>query len=141
MAKIMGYKGRLFYGAKGTTAATQVLSRVDASYEISVETGSTTSAGDGSTVPIETGEATALDAKITFNMIIADDDGAVTALQAYAATGVAVALRFESYSGGGGLDADCIISCKKGSPLKGEATMDIAVEKLSESDRDPLLNA
>lgn len=140
MAKVMGYKGRLFYGAKGSTASTQVLSRVDANYEISVETGSTTSAGDGTTVPIETGEATSLDAKVTFNMIVADDDAAVTALQAYAATGVAVALRFESFTGSGGLDADCIISTKQGAPLKGEATMDISVEKLSASDRDPLLN-
>lgn len=140
MAKVMGYKGRLFYGAKGSTAATRVLARVDANYEISVETGSTTAAGDGTSVPIETGEATSIDAKITFNMVVADDDGAVTALLGYAATGVAVALRFESYTGSGGLDADCIISAKQGSPLKGEATMDISVEKLSASDRVPQLN-
>lgn len=140
MAKIMGYKGNLFYGAKGTTAATRVLNRVDATYEISVETGSTTGAGDGTAVPIETGEATSLDAKLTFNLTIADNDAAVTSLQAYAATGVAVALRFESFTGSGGLDADCIISTKQGAPLKGEATMDVTVEKLSASDRAPKLN-
>jgi hypothetical protein len=140
MAKKMGYQGLLYYGTKGSTASTQVTKRVDATYEISVETGSTTSAGDGTSVPIETGEAVTLDAKITFNCIVDDNDAAVIAFQAAAATGVPIALRFIAFTGGAGLDADCVISVTRGAPLKGEQTMDVSVEKLSASDREPQLN-
>lgn len=141
MAKTMGYQGLLYYGTKGSTAATQITARVDVNYETAVETGSTTSAGDGSSVPINTGEATALSGKISFNMIVADDDSAVVALQAAAATGDPIALRYIRSTGKLGFDADCIISTKQGAPLKGEATMDVTVEELSASLRDPNLNS
>ena len=112
MAKTMGYEGGLFYGTKGSSAATRITARVDVSYDIGVETGSTTSAGNGTDVPINTGEATALSPKITFNMIVADDDSAVEALQAAAATGEAIALKYIRSTGKLGFDCDCIISTK-----------------------------
>lgn len=141
MAKKMGYQGQLFYGTKGSTAATAVLRRVDASMDLDVETGSTTSAGDGSTVPINTGEATALTGAVTFNMIVDSNDAALVAFKAAAATGNPIALRFIAYTGTTGLDADCVIKITQGAPLKGEATADIEVVALSASLREPLLNA
>lgn len=140
MAKKMGYQGQLFYGTKGSTAATRVLKRVDCSMDLDVEVGSTTSAGDGSAVPINTGEATALTGTITFNMIIDDNDAALVAMKAAAATGNPIALRFIAYTGTTGMDADCVIKITQGAPLKGEATADIEVVALSSSDREPLLN-
>lgn len=140
MAKKMGYQGLLYYGTKGGTASTLLSNRVDASYDIDVETGSTTSAGDGTTVPINTGEATALTGKVTFNMINDTTDTALTALIAAAATGNPVALRFIRYSGVTGLDADCVIKVTQGAPLKGEQTIDIEVVSLSASSRTPVLN-
>ena len=140
MAKKMGYQGLIYYGVKGSTAATQILNCVDVTYENSVSTGSTTARGDGSTVPIETGEAVSLDGKLTFNMIVDDSDAVLVALLAAARTGLAVALRYIRASGLLGLDADCIISAKEGAPLNGEQTIDFTVEKLSASDRAPVLN-
>ena len=140
MTKTMGYQGGLFYGVKGSSAATRINARVDVSYELGVETGSTTSAGDGTSVPINTGEATALSPKITFNMIVADDDSAIVALQAAAATGEPIALKYIRSTGKLGFDCDCIISTTQGSPLKGEATMDVSVEQVSASLRQPVLN-
>lgn len=140
MAKVMGYQGGLYYGTKGSTAATQITARVDVSYEIGVETGSTTEAGDGSAVPINTGEATALTPKITFNMIVADDSTAIVALLAAASTGNPIALKYIRKSGLLGFDCDCVISATQGSPLKGEATIDFAVEQVSASLRTPVLN-
>lgn len=140
MAKVMGYQGGLFYGTKGSTAATRINARVDVNYDLGVETGSTTSAGDGTTVPINTGEATALTPKITFNMIVDDDSAAIIALQAAAATGNPIALKYIRASGLLGFDCDCVISTKQGSPLKGEATMDVSVEQVSASLRTPVLN-
>jgi hypothetical protein len=140
MAKKMGYQGQLFYGTKGSTAATPVLRRVDASMDLDVEVGSTTSAGDGTTVPINTGEATALTGTVTFNMIVDSNDAALVSLKAAAATGNPIALRFVAYSGTLGFDADCVIKITQGSPLKGEATADIEVVALSASLREPILN-
>lgn len=140
MAKIMGYQGGLFYGTKGSTAATRINARVDVSYEIGVETGSTTSAGDGEDVPITTGEATALTPSITFNMIVADDDGAIVALLAAAATGEPIALKYIRATGLLGFDCDCILSATQGSPLGDEASIDFSVEAVSSSDRTPVLN-
>ena len=140
MADTMGYQGGLFYGTKGSTASTRINSRVDVSYEIGVETGSTTSAGGGTSVPINTGESTALTPKITFNMVVRDDDSAVVALQAAAATGDPIALKYVRSTGKLGFDCDCIISTTQGSPLKGEATMDVSVEQVSASLRTPILN-
>jgi hypothetical protein len=140
MAKTMGYQGGLFYGTKGSAAATRINARVDVNFDLGVETGSTTSAGDGLSVPINTGEATSLTPKITFNMIVNDDDAAILALQAAAATGNPIALKYIRSTGKLGFDCDCIISTKQGSPLKGEATMDVSVEQVSASLRTPILN-
>ncbi len=140
MAKVMGYQGLLYYGTKGSTASTLITNRVNVDFDLGVETGSTTSAGDGTTVPINTGEATALTPKISFQMIVGDDDAAIIALQAAAATGNPIALRYIRKTGLLGFDCDCIISAKQGSPLKGEATIDYAVEQVSASLRTPVLN-
>lgn len=139
MAKSMGYQGLLYYGVKGTTAATLVESRTDCSLEITPETGSTTSAGDGTTVPIETGEATSIEGKISFKTIVDTTDAFIAAAGAAAKAGVAIALKFVPFSGAGVFDCDCIISFKVETPLKGEASIDIGVEKVSSSDRDPVL--
>jgi len=140
MAKKMGYQGLLYYGTKGSTASTQVLQRVDASYDIDVEVGSTTSAGDGTAVPLTTGEAVALSGTITFNMIVDSNDAALVAFRAAAATGNPIALRFIAYTGTTGMDADCVIKITQGAPLGGEQTVDIEVVALSASLRAPLLN-
>jgi len=141
MAKRMGYQGLLYHGTAGSSAATLLTKRVDASYDIDVEVGSTTSAGSGTAVPINTGEATALTGKITFNMIHETSDASLVALIAAAATGAAIALRFIRSTGLLGLDADCIIKVTQGAPLKSEQTIDIEVVALSNSLREPLLNA
>jgi hypothetical protein len=141
MAKKMGYQGLLYWGTKGSIAATLVEKRVDASFDIDVETGSTTSAGNGENVPLNTGEATALTGKVTFNMIVDSNDTALVAMRAAAATGDPIALRFVPYTGSTGLNADCVIKITQGAPLKGEQTADIEVVALSASLREPLLNA
>lgn len=141
MAKKMGYQGLLYYGTKGSTASTQVLKRVNATYGITPEVGSTTSAGDGTTVPIATGEAVTLTGEVSFTMIVDSNDAALVAMRAAAATGDPIALRFVPFTGSTGLNADCIISISQGAPLDGEQTADIEVVAMSASLREPILNA
>lgn len=141
MADTMGYEGLLYEGAAGSQASTQITNATDVDYEVGVQTGSTTVRGNGSSVPIETGEATQLSGKLTFTMIMNTSDSSLVALLAAAATGAPRALRYIRSSGLLGLDADCILSAKQGSPLNGEGTVEFTVEKLSKSSRTPVLNA
>lgn len=133
MAKKMGYQIPLYMGTKGSSAGTLLENCVDVSYDTSVETGSTTARGDGSSVPIDTGEATSLKPSLTFKMIVDDTDTALATLVASARSGVAVALRYDTFS------CDCILSMQNAAPLKGEQTIDFTVEQVSASDRDPIL--
>lgn len=135
-----GYEGLLYYGAAGAQAGTQITDRVDVEYEVDPEIGSTTAAGDGSKVPINTGEATALGVNMTWNMIVNKNSTAIVDLLAAAATGAAIAIRYIRASGKLGLDADVILGAKQGAPLKGEQTIDFTVKALSRSQREPKLN-
>lgn len=130
--KKMGFQGLLYYGVAGTSATTLVKTRVDATVERTLETGSTTSAGEGTNVPINTGEPTAVTEKVTFNVIV-DEDDAVTA---FLSNNIRAAFKFVAASGAWTFDRDCVYSIKKGHPLKGEATWDITVEQISARDRD-----
>lgn len=137
----MGYQGLLYRGPAGSTAATQITERVDVSYEVTPTTGSTMSAGDGSSVPIQTGEATSLGVAMSFNMNVNSTSTNLVALLAAARTGAPIALRYIRSSGLLGLDADCVLSASEGAPLAGEQTVDFTVVALSKSLRTPLLNA
>ena len=142
-AKLMGYKGVLLYGTKGARAANRVLRRVDCEYGVDLTVGSTTSAGDGSTVPIATGEAVLRTVSLTFNMLRETNDAALIALEAANKTGDPIALAFtpENAAAGFGLDADCVINLTTGAPLNGEQTVDIEIVALSDAIRSPVLNA
>lgn len=141
MARVKGYQGLLYYGPAGTTAPTLIECRTTVNYDITPKIGETTCAGNGTDIPIESGEAVSIKAMISFTMIIRDDVPATTTLAAAAATGDPIALRFEVYSGSKGFDCDCIISIKEGAPIDGNSTMDVNVEAISESQRTALLNA
>jgi hypothetical protein len=140
MTKVMGYQGVLLYGVKGSAATNRVLKRVDCEYGVQPQVGSTTSAGDGFSVPITTGEATQLTASMSFTMIRESNDAALLALEAASRTGNPIALAFSAFNGGLGIDADCVIQLTSGAPLAGEATVNIEVVALSASLREPKLN-
>lgn len=126
MSHEMGYESQLLYGPAGATATTLLECRVDVNFEISPEIGDTTCAGDGTAPPKMTGQTTALDKKLSFNMVIKDSAAAAGVIIAAAESGTPIALKFKTF------DEDCIISVKQGSPLKGEATIDVNVESLFE---------
>lgn len=132
MAKKMGYQTPIYYGTKGSQASTLLENAVDVTYGVSPTTGSTTSRGDGTTVPKATGESTLLTPSLTFNMIVDDTDSALTALIAAARTGVAVAIRTLTF------DSDCILAVEDGRPLEGEATVSFTLQSVSASDRTPI---
>lgn len=139
--KKMGYEGLLYYGAAGSTAATQVTNSRDIEYAITPTTAPTTIRGSGSSPPIETGRTVSRNVTLTWTMVNKSDDSTLTALRAAANSGDPVALRYIPHTGSTGLDADCVISCTNGAPLGGEQTFDFSLVALNDDNRAPLLNS
>lgn len=140
MATPMGYEALLYYGAAGSTAATQITNATDIDYSISPSRGTTTVRGSGSSVPIATSRVTQLDPTITWKMVYKTSDTTLTALRSAAATGAAVAIRYIPKSGGTGFDGDMTLEVKNGAPLNGEQTFEFTAKPTDES-RTPSLNS
>lgn len=138
--KKMGYEGLLYYGAAGSTAATQITNCRDVKYDNTPVMGDTTVKGSGSSVPKKTARPVALEASLTWTMLNKSNDTTLTALLAAARTAAAVALRYIPHSGSTGLDADCYISVSNGVPIGGEQTFEFSVVGFEDVDRDPSFN-
>lgn len=116
-----GYKGILYYGTAGSTAATQVTNCIDLNYDTTVTKVSTMTRGDGSGPPIAYEEPVSRANVITWSMLHKASDTTLTALRAAARVGdVAVALRLKSDSTGTGPDGDYTVSCVQDMTLSGQ---------------------
>lgn len=140
MAKKSGYQGILYYGAAGSTAATQLTNVEDLNYDTQPEKVETTTRGDGSSVPIKTEDVVAIDATITWSMLLDTSDTSLTALVAAARTGAAVALRTKSYSSGLGFDGDCTVAVTNELTLKGQNKFNFTATPTDSGGRTPQLN-
>lgn len=136
-----GYEGQLLYGTAGTTANTVLENVEDLDYDTSSEKAPTTVRGTGNAVPINTEKVVALNAKITWSMLLKTNDTALFALIAAARTGAAVALRTRSYASGLGFDGDCTLTVKHGMTLKGQSKFDFEATPTDDEGRAPQLNA
>ena len=120
----MGYEGLIYYGVKGSTAATQILNSRDVKISTDPQMGDTTVRGTAAAPPIETEGVTSLKWSMTMNMVNATTDAVVAALKTAANSGNAVAIRMKDSTAGKGFDGDCNVKCEQGVPLKGEQTVD-----------------
>lgn len=140
-ANVMGYQGQLSYGVKGSTASTRVTGRKEVNYSVDPATGDTTEAGDGTAVPITTGEVTQLSPKGDFSLVFKNNSAALVAFLAASRTGNPIAIRIVPPGDGmTGLDADCLLSDEQGFPLDGEATIKFTIIGVSSDLRAPILN-
>lgn len=135
----MGWEDQLYYGAAGSTAATQVTNCEDLDYNLDPEKGETTVRGAGTSIPIVTEKVTALKPTITWKMLNKPNDTTLAALIAAAKTGAAVALRTKSYSSGLGFDGDVTLGFKKGAPLKGQGVFEFTATATDDEGRTPSL--
>lgn len=122
MARKMGFHGKIYYGASGSTAATEITNSQDINYNLDPEKGETTVRGDGNSVPIVTEDVTALKVQIEWTMVEDTADATLTALKTAAKAGSAVAIRTLDYAAGKGFDGDVTMSFREGKPLKGTGT-------------------
>jgi hypothetical protein len=138
----MGFEGKLYYGAAGSTAATLIQNiSGDVTCEVSTEQGETTQRGDGASPPLVTQSVVARSVSITFSMLekAAGDDAVLEALKVAAAAGTAVALRMKDHAAGKGFDGDVILSMKTTQPAKGASGYEFTATPTLDGGRAPQL--
>lgn len=136
---LMGFQGQIYYGAAGSTGATQLTNVGDITYNLDAEKGDTTVRGTGSAVPIKTDTITALGIQIEWDMIHDTTDANLSALLTAVFAGTAMAIRTKDYSAGKGFDGDCSITVQDGMPLKGQATKKFTATPCRDYGRAPQL--
>lgn len=122
--KAMGFEGQVFYGAAGSTAATQVLNSKDIKITPDPQMGDTTVRGPGVSPPIESESVSSIKWSMTMNMLNDKSDPVVESLKVANAAGGIVAIRMKDFAGGKGYNGDCNVKAEQGIPLKGEQTVD-----------------
>ena len=122
---LMGYQKQVFIGTAGSTAATQVLDLVNVKVTGTPQYGSTTSRGDGTTVPVITKQVVSIERTVTFNSLNVPSNTNLTTLKAAASstnpTVRLIALKVvDVASGAVEFDADVDLSIDRDAPLTAE---------------------
>lgn len=116
-----GYEGQLFVGNAGSQAALQVLNCEDLNYDNDNDKISTTTRGDGLSVPKKSEKVVAIGATVTFSMLEKPTDTILTTLRAAARSGAPVAVRTKSYATGTGFDGDMNLTVTHEMTLAGQS--------------------
>ena len=135
----MGFEGLVYYGAAGSTAATQLQNTGDINYVLSHERGDSTVRGDSSAPPIKTESVTARVAAVEFQMKNYASDTSLEAIRVASAAGTAVAIRTKDHSAGKGFDGDCHVEVSHPYPLAGEQVVTITCTPTRDGGRMPSL--
>lgn len=122
MVTPMGFEGKIYYGAAGSAANTEITNSRDITYNIDPTKADTTIRGDGSAVPITTERVTQLGVTIEWTMLNKTTDATLNALRTAAYAGSPVAIKTVDYASGKGYDGDCTLAIQHGKPLGGEQT-------------------
>lgn len=134
----MGFEGILYYGAPGSTAATQLTNCQDIKFDLDVKRGNTTVRGTSASAPVETASVTSLVVGIEWTMINDITDTALAALKTACGTGAGVALRaIDRSSGGKGPDMDATLKMSAPFPLAGEQAITFTAEPSRDYGRAP----
>lgn len=124
MAVRRGFQAQIKYGAAGSAGTTLLTNAIDLNEDLATETAETTSRGSGSTVPQKSEVVVCVEKRITFGMIVRDDDAGLVALMAAADAGTPLAIRTLRKAGSIGFDGDVNLSYTDGRPLKGAQTVE-----------------
>ena len=125
---LRGYQGQIFIGTAGSAAASQLLERTDVSYNLKPEYADSTSAGDGTSVPLKTSEITAISAEISFTTMYKTEDTNIATLITAASTGIPLAVLIKSVSTGATrFDGDCFVDLSHSLPLAENQTFEVTL--------------
>lgn len=139
--KRQGWEQKLYHGTAGSTAATQITNAMDIDLDATVDYGETTARGAGTLIPHKDRGPVAIDAKITFKMIVKDSDTSLVALLAAATTTTPtpLAIKYVNSVTGTVFDGDCYLKAKDSAPLGGAAAYDFEAIPTTDGGREWLL--
>jgi hypothetical protein len=132
----MSFEGLLYYGAKGSTAATLLTNIAgDVTIKTTTNTAEITPRGDGSGPPVEDAGVVKITHELEFNLLNKTDDASLEAMRVAAAAAEPVALRGKDYAAGKGPDFDYYLTIEKGEPDGGRQTVKITAKATSQGGR------
>jgi hypothetical protein len=140
--KRAGYETKLYHGAAGGTAATQILRAKDIELDAPVDYGENTDRGDGTKVPRKDRSPVAQDCKITWGMTVKDSDASLVALLAAAtnSTPTPLAILYVNPVTGNVFDGDCYLKAKDSGQLGAASGYDFEAIPTTDGGRDWTLN-
>ena len=114
MTRRIGFEGKLYWGAAGSTAATELTIARDVSYK-----GEPVLADTSDRASIhEHSRATLVKTSLEFEVNNDNANAFIAAVRAAAIAGTAMAFRTRDYSSGWGVDGDFNVSIDESQPLK-----------------------
>jgi hypothetical protein len=133
MAKRMGFEGKLYWGAAGSTASTELKIARDVSYAFAnVEA----YISDRNT-KIDLYDVAGVGFSLEFEVNNQDTDSFITALRAAVIAGTAIAFRTRDKTSGWGCDGDFIVSDDEGQPLRDAQRLRISAKPTDKNGRVP----
>ena len=133
MAKLMGFVGKTYWGAAGTTASTELTIARDVSYKFEPTEGDVS---DRASI-IELVDVAMVKFSLEIEVNNKDTDPFIAAVRAAAATGGAIAFRTRDKASGYGVDGDFIIGDDEGQPLKDAQRLKISAKPTDKANRLP----
>jgi hypothetical protein len=133
MAKLMGFVGKLYWGAAGSTASTELTIARDVNYKFEPVEGDVS---DRASI-IELVDVAMVKFSLEFEVNNKDTDGFIAAVRTAAATGGAIAFRTRDKASGYGVDGDFIIGDDEGQPLKDAQRLKVSAKPTDKAGRIP----
>ena len=133
-SKLMGLEGKLYWGAAGATATTELLIARDVSYKLeNVEA----DVSDRSSI-INLFDVAGINFSLEFEVNNKQGHAFIVAMRAAIVLGNAMAFRTRDYSSGFGVDGDFIFSDDEGQPLRDAQRLKISCKPTDKNSRLPV---
>lgn len=131
--KLMGFEGKLYWGAAGSTAATELTIARDVSYTIEKEEGDVSDRGN----IINLKDVVGVNLGLQFDVNNKEADTFISTARTAAVAGTAIALRTRDKASGWGIDGDFIIGIEESQELRAAQRIRITASPTDKDGRTP----
>jgi phage head maturation protease len=133
MTKRLGFEGKLYWGAAGSTASTELKIVRDVSYKLEA---TQADISDRNSI-IDLVDVGGVKFSLEFEVNNQDSDGFVAAVRAAAIAGTAVAFRTRDKTSGWGVDGDFIVGTDESQPLRDAQRIKVTAAPTDKNGRVP----
>jgi phage head maturation protease len=133
MSKRMGFEGKLYWGAAGSTASTELTIARDVSYTFENDEADVSDRGSILNLKDVAGVTFGLEFEVNNN----DSNAFIAAARAAAIGGTAVAFRTRDKTSGWGVDADFILGIEESQPLRDAQRIKVTCAPTDKNGRTP----